>query len=136
MASVVQGRPAGIPHGSPRWARPVAATVAGLLLSAVALTVPASPPTVPALSFENPGRRDVAVSLRGVDDQVVLSLGQVPAEGRAVFHEVLDLGPEVMVVLRYGGVSAGEVRVLRDDLERGWPVPDAVTTHFGRSRLR
>jgi hypothetical protein len=37
-----------------------------------------------------------------------------------------------MVMLSYGPVSAGEVRVGRDDLADGWAVPEAVTAHFDR----
>ncbi len=106
----------------------VVATAALLLVLAVLL--PPSPPTLGAVSFENTGDQPVVLGVRAVDEGATLALGQVPARGGATFHQILDLGDELMVVLRYGGVSAGEVRVRRDELVDGWRIPEAISAHF------
>lgn len=109
----------------------VAAVLAAAVAQGAAWLEP-HPPTVPAIVLENPGGRSVTVAVRAADDgdASTLALGQVPAGGSAVFHEVLDLGEDWMLMLSYGPVSAGELRVGRRDLEQGWAVPEAVTTHF------
>ncbi|MPY92972.1 MAG: hypothetical protein GEV08_07860 [Acidimicrobiia bacterium] len=114
----------------------LAAVLVGLgLLVGLGVALAPSPGHLRAVVIENPGERAVSVRLRAVDSRASLDLGQVPAGGRAVFEEVLDVGPELMVMLRYGGVSAGELRVPRQRLVEGWVVPRAVTEHFDLRRV-
>lgn len=116
------------------WPRAVALVAVAAALGLGAAWVEPTPATIPAVVVDNPGGRSVTAVVRAADrrDAATLALGQVPAEGRAVFHDVLDLGDEWMVMLSYGPVSAGELRVERGDLEAGWAVPEAVATHFER----
>jgi len=117
MMPVAHRRPPWAPHSrSAKWSRRFTTSVlAAAVLAAAAIALPASPPTL-TIIVENPGERAVTV--------------RVPSGGRAVFEDVLDSGPEWMVLLQYGAVSAGELRVSRDELRRGWAIPPAVSDHF------
>jgi hypothetical protein len=116
------------------WPRALALVALAVAVALGAAWVEPTPATVPAVVVDNPGGRSVNVVVRAADrrDAPTLALGQVGAGGRGVFHDVLDLGDEWMVMLSYGPVSAGELRVDRGELEAGWAVPDAVATHFDR----
>lgn len=114
------------------WPRAAAVAAGAALVALTSAWFDAAPSTVPAVVVDNPGGRNVTIAVRSADDASTLVLGQVPAGGRAVFHEVLDQGDDWMVMLGYGSVSAGEVRVDREQLEAGWTVPEAVTRHFDR----
>jgi hypothetical protein len=122
----------------PWWPWALALVVAAAALALGATRVDPGPRTVPAVVIENPGGRSVTVVVRSAAerDAGTLALGQVPARRTATFHEVLDLGDEWMVMLSYGPVSAGELRVARHELERGWSVPEAIATHFDRPPWR
>jgi hypothetical protein len=130
MVPVTHRRPATPLARFPTGSGWLAVVATAALLVVLAVLLPPSPPTLGALSIENTGDRAVVLGVRAVDDGATLPLGQVPARGGATFHQVLDLGDELMVVLRYGGVSAGEVRVRRDELVDGWRVPEAISAHF------
>ena len=107
----------------------VAAAIAPLIAVVMTAAITADPGTVDRITVANAHPYQLAIDVSAAGERATLAVGTVERERRAVFEEIVDQGERWVFRFSYGGASAGELTITRDELRRAnWTIgtpPDA-----------